>query len=95
MTTAAGVWHVYLLQCADGTQYCGIAMNLQKRLRQHNGELAGGARYTAGRRPVRLLASIPVKSRGEALRLEAHIKKLPAHAKLQLLTDNSIWPALK
>jgi len=50
-------WHVYLVKCADGTLYCGIAKDPVKRLAEHNGVLPGGARYTRGRRPVVLLAS--------------------------------------
>ena len=50
-------WTVYVLECADGTLYTGIASDLDRRLRQHNGLLAGGPRYTSGRRPVRLRRS--------------------------------------
>ncbi|MEG6502462.1 GIY-YIG nuclease family protein, partial [Desulfovibrio sp. 1214_IL3152] len=39
-------WLVYLLECADGTLYCGITRDMERRLAQHNGALAGGARYT-------------------------------------------------
>jgi len=81
-------WHVYLLQCADGTRYCGIAKDVQKRLRQHNGQLAGGARYTSGRRPVKLLAFVSRSTQSEALRLEAAIKKMPRDDKLHALVEN-------
>jgi len=65
---------VYLLECADGTFYCGVAKDLRKRLEQHNGERPGGARYTAGRRPVRLLASSIFACKGDALRFEMKVK---------------------
>lgn len=78
-------WHVYLLRCADGAYYCGITVDIARRLRQHNGELAGGARFTSGRRPVTLLAQSGALSRSEALGLEARIKKLPAAKKLACL----------
>jgi len=52
-------WHVYLLQCADGTLYCGVTTDLARRLKAHNGEAPGGAAYTRGRRPVKLLAAAP------------------------------------
>lgn len=81
-------WHVYLLRCADGTLYCGIARDTRKRLAQHNGELAGGARYTRGRRPVAMLASAVAGAMGDALRLEALIKKLPRYKKLQALVES-------
>lgn len=77
-------WHVYLLQCADGTLYAGVAADLERRLRQHNGELAGGARYTRGRRPVRLLWSENCEDRRAAQRREAEIRRLDRARKLEL-----------
>jgi putative endonuclease len=82
--TEAGGWTVYLLQCADGSLYTGIARDLARRLRQHNGELVGGPRYTRGRRPVTLLWQEQLPTRGDALRREALIKKLPRRDKLRL-----------
>ncbi len=77
-------WTVYLLQCADGTLYAGIARQIEKRLAQHNGELAGGPKYTRGRRPIELLWSAPAADRSEALKREAAIKKLSRADKLRL-----------
>ena len=43
-------WFCYLVGCSDGTIYCGITDNLEKRMATHN---AGkGAKYTRGRGPV-------------------------------------------
>jgi structure-specific endonuclease subunit SLX1 len=50
-------WKCYLLATTDGkTQktYVGITPDLDRRLRQHNGEIAGGAAATAGRRWERI-----------------------------------------
>ena len=78
-------WFVYLLRCADGSLYTGVATDVQRRLQQHNGELAGGARYTSGRRPVKLIWSEACDSRSAALQREAAIKKLPRSGKLRLV----------
>ncbi len=78
-------WHVYVLQCADGTLYTGVARDLQKRLQQHNGAQVGGPKYTRGRRPVRLLWSDTAADRGAAQQREAAIKKLSRRAKLRLI----------
>ena len=68
MASSDATWHVYLLRCADDTLYCGVTTDLDRRLAQHNGRLAGGARYTRPRRPVALLLSRACTSRQEALR---------------------------
>ena len=78
-------WSVYMLQCADGSLSTGVARDLEKRLRQHNGELAGGPRYTSGRRPVQLLWSAPAADRSTAQQREAAIKKLSREHKWRLV----------
>lgn len=76
-------WHVYLLRCADGSLYTGVAKDLKQRLTKHN---AGkGAKYTRGRCPVTLVWSQSAESHGEALRQEILIKKLKRAAKLRLI----------
>ena len=78
-------WSVYLLSCADGTLYCGVTTDVQKRLAMHNGLRPGGARYTRGRRPVSLAACADGLTRSEALCLEARIKKEPRAHKIAVL----------
>lgn len=85
-------WHVYVLACADGTLYTGICRNLERRLRQHNGEISGGASYTRGRRPVSVLWSEPSADRGAAQRREAVIKALPRSEKLRLIRQAAPEP---
>ena len=77
-------WKVYILECSDGTLYTGTATDLPRRLRQHNGELAGGPKYTRGRRPVNLLWSAAAADRSAAQQREAAIKKLSRDEKLSL-----------
>lgn len=46
-------WNCYLLRTIDGGSqktYVGVTPDLDRRLRQHNGEIHGGAVATAGRR---------------------------------------------
>ena len=40
---------VYLLKC-DNFSYVGMTNDIFKRLRQHNGEIKGGAKYTSKRK---------------------------------------------
>ncbi len=44
---------MYILKCNDDTYYTGSTRKLKTRLDQHN--LGVGSRYTAKRRPVRLV----------------------------------------
>lgn len=78
-------WILYLLECADGTLYCGVTTDMARRLAEHGGELPGGARYTRSRRPVRLLAQARLPDRAAACRAEAGLKKLPRKRKLAAL----------
>ena len=75
-------WFCYLLECADGTLYCGITNDLDKRLAAHNsGE---GAKYTRGRTPVKLLYRESCADKSAALKREREIKALHRTAKLAL-----------
>jgi len=50
-------WHCYLLATCDGGSqktYVGITPDLDRRLRQHNGILKGGAVATSGRQWERI-----------------------------------------
>lgn len=66
-------WHVYILRCSDGTLYTGIAKDLAKRVAAH--ETGNGAKYTRGRRPVKLVYRGRRRSKGRALEREAEIKR--------------------
>ena len=79
-------WFVYILECSDGTLYTGITNNLNRRLDQHKkGE---GARYTMGRRPLKLVHKEKQPNRGAASRLELMIKKMPRAEKLKLQEEH-------
>ncbi|MBO1923195.1 GIY-YIG nuclease family protein [Thiomicrorhabdus sp. 6S3-12] len=78
-------WSVYLLRCADNSLYCGITNNLSKRLKQHNGELVGGAKYTKSRQPCRLVYSEQALSRSHASQREYQIKRLSKAEKERLM----------
>jgi len=83
-------WSCYLLECADGTYYTGVAPDVQERLRKHN---AGrGAKYTRGRRPVRLVWCLPCVGYAEARALEALVKSWSRAKKRTLVEGSLILP---
>lgn len=44
------MWYVYLLTNREETHtYVGATVDLDRRLRQHNSELSGGAKYTTSK----------------------------------------------
>lgn len=77
--------YTYLVQCADGTLYCGWTNHLEERIKTHN---AGkGAKYTKSRRPVKLVFYETFDTKEEAMRREAAIKKFTRKEKLKLIED--------
>ena len=78
-----GVHFVYIVRCADGTLYTGYARDPDARAKVHN--RGRGARYTAGRRPVRLVYWESFSSIGDALRRERQVKRLRRARKEALL----------
>ena len=79
------MWFVYILRCADGTLYTGIATDVARRVAEHNAGAPRGARYTRGRLPVILAHAEAADDRAAATRRERAIKRLPRAAKLALI----------
>lgn len=78
---------VYIVKCSDGTLYTGWTSDPQRRLAAHN--VGTGARYTRGRRPVKLVYCEECGSKEEALSREFRIKKLDRLEKLKLITGKN------
>jgi len=76
-------WYVYIVQCADGSLYTGVAKDVEMRVSQHNA--GNGAKYTRARLPVRLVHREPVADHGSALRREYEIKSMTRERKKQLV----------
>ena len=76
-------FYVYLLECCDKSLYCGSTKNLEKRLALHGRGKA--SKYTRSKLPVKLVFSEAKKTRREAMKREAEIKKLSRRAKLKLV----------
>lgn len=86
-------WVVYIVRCSDNSLYCGITNDLSTRLKGHNS--GKGAKYTRSRRPVELIGISHEMTKGEALKLEYKIKRLPAGKKLSELTGKETEMTLK
>lgn len=75
-------YYVYILRCADGTLYTGYTKDIEKRVELHNS--GKGAKYTATRRPVKLVYSEELPTVSAALKREHKIKRLPKAKKEEL-----------
>lgn len=77
------IYFVYLLKCEDKTFYTGITRDLERRVFEHN-NTEKGAKYTKGRRPVKLVFSKKCKNRSDAQKEEYRIRSLTRKEKQNL-----------
>lgn len=72
------MWYLYVLRCKDNSLYCGITTDIARRIRQHNGEIKGGAKYTnkKSKRPVKIVYLKTYPNRSLALKAEYQFKQL-------------------
>ena len=88
-------WYVYVLRCADNSLYTGVALDVHKRLDEHNGITKNGAKYTHARRPVELVYQEPANSRSDACKREYVIRNLKKTQKENLIKINFLQPEKK
>ncbi len=77
---------VYILLCKDGTFYTGYTPDLENRIKLHT--LGKAAKYTRGRRPVKLIWSKNYKYFRKAFLEERRIKKLTRKQKEEFISSN-------
>lgn len=76
-------WFVYILRCADKTLYTGVATDLEARAQKHNAGKV--AKYTRGRRPVKLVSHEKAVNCGATFKREHAIKRLRTLEKRRLV----------
>ena len=81
-------WFLYIVRCADGTLYTGIARDVAARMAMH--ERGRGARYTRGRGPLELCVTRRCADKGRALRLEYAVKQLDRADKEAMLASQGL-----
>ena len=84
-------FHLYLLECNDGSYYVGHTDNLERRLELHCSASIPNA-YTSSRLPVKLVWVSQFESRAEALAGERQIKGWSRAKKKALIQGN--WSEL-
>jgi putative endonuclease len=76
-------WSIYLLRCADGSVYTGIATDVSRRISEHE-QGKRGAKYLRGRGPFELVYQRAVGDRSVATRIEYCVKQLSRSEKENL-----------
>ncbi|MDO8668536.1 MAG: GIY-YIG nuclease family protein [bacterium] len=84
------MWFVYILKCADGTFYTGITTDVKRRVKEHNSSILG-AKYTRGRRPVKLAGYFKAKSKSLAAKKECRIKNLTRLEKIKFIRVKRLY----
>ncbi|MCH8060534.1 MAG: GIY-YIG nuclease family protein [Proteobacteria bacterium] len=77
-------YSLYLLRCADGSLYTGIAVDVEKRIAEHE-EGSRGAKYLRGKGPLRLVFEQTIGNRAIASRFEYRVKQLGRSQKEALI----------
>lgn len=87
-------YSLYIVRCADGSYYTGIACDVERRLDEHrNGRR--GAKYLRGRMPIDLVFERTVGERGIAQSLEYRVKKMSRTEKEDLVAGRIDLAALR
>lgn len=76
--------YTYILECSDGSFYCGWTNHLIKRLQKHNAGQA--SKYTRVRLPVKLIYFEEFDDKIKAMKREAEIKKYSRKQKEVLIS---------
>lgn len=79
----------YIVELPNGDFYTGWTTDRQRRLRQHNGIIPGGAKRTRGHRPIYIIWFAETDSQSHAMRFEGKIKKFSKPEKIALISDLS------
>ena len=85
-------WFVYLIECADGSIYTGIAIDVAARYAAH--AEGKGSRYMRSHPPARLLATFEYPDRSTAQSAEHRIKQLSPHEKRDLCKKGALSSAV-
>ncbi len=78
------MYTLYILKCADGSLYTGIAKDLEKRIKTHRS--GKGSKYVRGRLPFTVVYTEMCTDRSSALKREIEIKRMSREEKKKLIT---------
>lgn len=91
-TPASKTWFVYLVRAANGSLYCGISDDPERRFAKH--QSGKGARFFLSSPAVALVYTERCRDKSDALRQERLIKKLRKSAKECLVAGAVTGPSI-
>lgn len=87
-------WLVYLVGNPRGYTYCGVTKDIRRRQFEHNEVIPGGAKYTKGKGPWKILWHTHKMSHSDACKLEYITKRQAKGNKIQFLMENTTMQEL-
>lgn len=79
------MWHVYILECKDGSLYTGVTTDIKRRFKEHH---AKTTHYTSYNPPKQIVYTERLPSKPKALKREAQIKSWTRKKKLALIAGD-------
>ena len=70
------LWFVYIIATEKNRLYTGITTDVERRFKEHSGELSRGAKFFRSDKPQKIVYVETCSTKSEALIKEARIKKL-------------------
>ena len=77
-------YSLYIIRCADGSLYTGIAIDVARRIKEHESD-SRGAKYLRGKGPLQLEYQERIGNRSAASRAEYFVKNLRRSTKESLV----------
>lgn len=84
---SASQYSLYIVRCVDNSLYTGIALDVGKRLQEHETGIRG-AKFLRGKGPLHLVFEQPIGDRSLATRLEHRVKRLGRQQKEALVNGD-------
>jgi putative endonuclease len=83
-------WFLYIIRNAKNQFYTGITTDLDRRFKEHAGELKGGAKFFRSSPAMEVVFFQKFANRSEASKNEALVKKMKRSEKLKLIEKGMI-----
>ncbi len=78
-----------MIESVGGKLYTGITNDIERRFDEHKNSIKKRAKFFRIDPPLKVVYTESLRSRGEALKREAQIKKLSRTEKLMLLKEST------